>query len=475
VVVDVTNVSELQAAVAGLTSGTTIRIADGTYDLDQTLVLAGALTDVVIRGASGDRDAVVIRGRGMANPNFGNVPHGFLIQDVTDSVIADLTVDDVYYHPIQVQGERGAARLTFRNLHLIDAGEQFIKGSTAGPPGPYADDCIVECCLFEYRDRARSWYTNGVDVLAGAGWIVRDNTFLRMRAPVGQLAGPAVLFWRNSLDTIVERNVFIECDRGIALGLSTPDANSRDGDTTYDHQGGMIRNNTFYRAAGSPTGDVGISVNYCRDYSILHNTVVQEGSFPWTIEYRFDVSTGVVAHNLTDRQILQRNGAQGTLIGNVTSAQSTWFVDQAAGDLHLSALAAGAIDQAAPSPDVVDDLDGDARGASPDVGADELAAPCTLPATPVPDLRVSRAGGDVQLDWMAQPEADAWNVWYVVDRRDGDLTRLSGSPPAVGVADCSPPNPAMAPTCVDVDAVGRGDRVHYYRVRATCDGSQEGP
>jgi hypothetical protein len=180
--------------------------------------------------------------------------------------------------------------------------------------------------------------------------------------------------WRNSLNTVVERNQFIECDRAIALGLSTPDANSRDGETTYDHQGGIIRNNFVYRAAGAQTGDIGLTVNYSANYKILHNTVIQNGTFQWgTIEYRFSSSTGQIAYNLTDGPIWQRDGAQGTLTGNLTNAMSNWFVNAAAGDLHLVNTAASAINQAASLATVTNDYDGLSRpiGPAPDIGADE--------------------------------------------------------------------------------------------------------
>jgi hypothetical protein len=291
-------------------------------------------------------------------------------QDVT---IADVTVRDAYYHLIQIHGEADADGVHLYNLHLVDSGEQFVKGSTAGPPGPYADDGIVECSLFEYSDRARSWYTNGVDVLAGSGWIIRDNTFRNIRAPHGQLAGPAVLMWRNSLGTIVERNLFIECDRAIALGLSSPDANSRDGNTTYDHQGGIIRNNMIYRAGD---GDVGITVNYARDVEISHNTVILNDTFPWgAIEYRFGSTTTTIRYNLIDAPVWQRDGASGTVIGNM-DASLDWFIAPAAADLRLVS-SSDPIDRAEPLPTVTDDFEGDPRpyGQAADIGADEWTQP----------------------------------------------------------------------------------------------------
>jgi hypothetical protein len=374
----VDSASELQDAVTNLSSGTTILIADGTYQLTNTLNIRG-VTDIAIRSASGNRDAVIIEGRGMRNTSYGDVPHTMAVYDATNVLIADLTLRDAYFHLIQIHGEVDADGVHLYNLHLVDAGEQFVKGSTAGNPGPYADDGIVECSLFEYTDRARSDYTNAVDVLAGSGWIIRDNVFRRIRAPQGQLAGPAILMWRNSIDTIVERNLFVECDRAIALGLSTPDANSRDGESTYDHQGGVIRNNMIYREG---PGDIGISVNYARDVEISHNTVILNGTFPWgAIEYRFGSTTATISNNLTDAPIWQRNGASATESGNLTTSSLSWFVDPGTADLHLTAAATAVIDSAITIGDVGDDFDGHFRpvGDGADIGADEYGSNGTAP------------------------------------------------------------------------------------------------
>ena len=376
---------ELQAAVANLESGTTILVADGTYRLTNTLNIRG-VTDVAIRSASGSRDAVVIEGRGMSNASYGNVPHTMAVYDASDVLIADLTLRDAYFHLIQIHGEADADGVHLYNLHLVDAGEQLVKGSTAGNPGPYADDGVVECSLFEYTDRARSDYTNAVDVLAGSGWIIRDNVFRRTGAPHGQLAGPAIFMWRNSIDTIVERNLFVECDRAIALGLSTPDANSRDGETTYDHQGGVIRNNMIYREG---PGDIGISVNYARDVEISHNTVILNGTFPWgAIEYRFGSTTASIFNNLTDAAIWQRNGASATQSGNLTTASLSWFIDPKAANLHLTGVATPAIDAVEAIASVDDDFDGHFRpvGDRADVGADESASVGTVPPSGFVDV-----------------------------------------------------------------------------------------
>ena len=378
-VIQVSTVAELQSAVSNLTSNSTILIADGVYDLSNMLILDGGISDVTIRGASGNREAVVLRGRGMDNPSYGNTPHGFLIRKSTRVTIADLTIRDFYFHNVQIQGEQDAQATRLYNLKLIDAGEQLVKVSSGGPPAPYADDGIVECSFLGYTDRSRDWYTNGVDVLAGARWIIRDNVFENIRAPQGQLAGPAILMWRNSIDTIIERNLFSECDRASAIGLRSPDPRrARDGNTQYDHQGGIVRNNIIYRAG---SGDVGITANYARDFKIYHNTVILNGTFPYgAIEYRFGNSFGEISNNLTDAPIWRRDGANATMTGNVVNAQLTWFVDAQNHDLHLAATAP-VIDTVQIIPEVIDDIDRDQRpvGNAPDVGADEFRATAPLP------------------------------------------------------------------------------------------------
>jgi hypothetical protein len=104
-----------------------------------------------------------------------------------------------------------------------------------------------------------------------------------------------------------------------------------------------------------------------------------------------------------------RDGAQGSLVGNLTNAQANWYVDASRGDLHLVRAAAAAIDVAAPLVDVLDDFDGETRpiGLAPDVGADEYAV---SPPAAVIDLRVTAAFTDTgrltaNLQWSVPTDA----------------------------------------------------------------------
>src|SRR5262249_25971481 len=88
-VVRVRTEAQLQEAVRKLRSGTTILIEPGTYRLTATLVIRGGVKNVAIRGASDDRGRVVLRGPGMRNKNFGDVPHCIMVSNATDVLIAN--------------------------------------------------------------------------------------------------------------------------------------------------------------------------------------------------------------------------------------------------------------------------------------------------------------------------------------------------------------------------------------------------
>jgi chitodextrinase len=376
--VTVSTVDALRTAIQNLQSNTAILLEDGTYDIPVTLVVGQSwnanspLYNIVIRSKNGNRDAVIIRGPGMTVS--GNANNVFLVRHVVDFTIMDLSIRDSYWHLIQLQGEQGANRPHLKNLHLIDAGEQFIKVTRDAENKRFCNHGILENSLIEFTDYARfhpymnTYYTDGIDVLGGDGWIIRDNIFKNIRSPQDstKIAGAAILMWHNSKNTIIERNAFIECDLGIHLGNPSG--------VVDDHVGGIIRNNFFFRAG---KGDTGISLNKARNAKVYNNTIILNNTFPWTIEYRYATHNGDICgdirYNLTDGPILSRDGGTANLASNITDAAPDWFVDSANGDLHLSAHASDAINKVPFIDDVADDIDAHTRpfGSLADIGADE--------------------------------------------------------------------------------------------------------
>jgi hypothetical protein len=380
-IVNVSTAQQLADACWTLESNEAIVIAPGTYHLDDVAFPNGVdgrltvgrfgatpISNIEIRGATGNPADVVILGAGMLDPI---VPFGFQVFTATDVTIADLSIGNVYFHALAVQGDQGAQRVRAYHMRLFDAGQQIVKGV------PGADDVTIEYSeLFltagavNHPDGAPpgSCYTNAIDGVTDARWIVRDNLIHGIWCQDLTLAGPAVLLWQGSSVTIVERNTILDSSRGISLGLTGAD----------DHFGGNARNNFIRWDASAPYAiDVPIYTT-SPGSSILQNTALTMGRYPNAVEVRFADATGVrVENNLLDAAIQARDGATPTLDGNLLDAVPAWFVDIAGGDLHLNAAASPAIDQVTRLADASDDFDGQTRpdgAGQADIGADERAS-----------------------------------------------------------------------------------------------------
>jgi hypothetical protein len=330
---------ELRRAVGRAGPGTTILLEDGVYQLNGEQ-LDISVRGLVLRGKQGQRSRVLLRGRGM------NERMAAISVSAPDATLADMTISQVGFHGIQVRGERGASGATIHHVHILDTGQQLIKGSTAPGSRPCRDG-LVACSTLEYTETAPSDYTNGVDVLNGEHWVVRDTVLRRIRGPrtQGYRAGPAILFWGGSRDTIVERNLLVDCYRGIALGLlqTQNDAPSR-----LDHEGGIIRRNAVCNL--NPLADEAIEVNASPGALVEQNTVLVEGKVPWSIGIRFATASARVVNNLCNHQVILRDGAKAELTANVVEARRDWFVDPGRGDLRLARKDLPAIDAGVANP-----------------------------------------------------------------------------------------------------------------------------
>ena len=211
-----------------------------------------------------------------------------------------------------------------------------------------------------------------------------------------------------------------------------------------DHLGGVVRNNIFFRKPGE-TGDTGNHIADSPNTKVLHNTVILSGTYRFAIEYRFPDTTGVdVRFNLTDASIVSRDGANGNVANNITSASSGMFVDPANNDLHLRSTATLAIDAASVHPDVSDDFDGKLRPtsgiASRDLGADELLS-----------VVLSEVPADFDGDGKSDIGVYRDGNWFIRRTSDGGLTGVGWG----GL-------PQDKPVVGDYDGDGRVD-VAFYR------------
>lgn len=356
----VSDAAELVEAIAQANTGgdKLIELADGVYNLDSGLWVSAS--GVTVRSQSGNRDAVWMLGQGMD----GRVSHVFWAA-ASDFTVRDVTLGQVANHAVQVHGEMGVNNFKMINCRVIDTGEQMLKVSyDPARPDLRSVGGLVEGCWFEFTaGLAHQWYTGGVDAHQASGWIIRGNTFRGIRSPSGSVAEFAVHFWSDSMDTVVEKNLIINCDRGIGFGLGE-----------RGHRGGVIRNNMIYHDASEGFADVGIALESAADAQVYNNTVYQEHSYPHAIEYRFGSTSGCfIANNLVNRAIASRDGGQADLQANLTDAQAGWFRDAAAADLSLSGPVGGVVDHGVDIAGLTEDYYGTSRpqGAGVDIGANE--------------------------------------------------------------------------------------------------------
>jgi hypothetical protein len=346
-------VDELIAAVeqANSRGSLTILVEDGTYTLPDMLWISA--DNVTVRGRSGSRDRVIIRGQGM------NGSVGFIFNVAGSSfTAADMTLGWVANHAIQIHGDADSDNTLIHNIRFVDTYEQMLKISYDEGAPDRSDSGVVQCCVFEYSAGiGPQYYIGGIDGHRCRNWTVRNNTFLHIRSPEADLAEYAVHFWTDAENTVVENNRIIDCDRGIGFGL---------GDR--GHSGGIIANNMVHT-----TRDVGISLENASAAKAYNNSVFTE-NYDNSIEYRFPGSSGIfISNNLTNGFIAGRDGASAAVDNNYTRADSSFFADAAAGDLHLAAASDAVVDAGTMLSEVPLDFDCEQRPKGPavDLGADE--------------------------------------------------------------------------------------------------------
>ncbi len=380
---------EIWDAVNSAASGTTILIADGTYNLGQNgYYLMLDTPNVTLRSASGNRDSVILD---------DNYSRSEIITIAASNVtIADLTLKRARTHPIHVVSSDSGDTLNtlIYNVRIVDPGEQAIKINPHGAKIYFPDNGVVACSTLELTDTGRgkvlefngSCYTGGVDGHQSRGWVVRDNIIKGFWCPQW-LSEHGIHFWTGSRDTLVERNLLINNARGIGFGLLENNTGRNFADDPcpeavgyVGHYGGTIRNNFIFAAdselyASDFGADGGIALAQACGTEVLHNTIAFTQPPFAAIEWRFSNTDAVLANNLTTHNLRDRGGFTDRY-GNLSDQPLSIFVDGADGDLHLADSAVIAIDQAEsiPAGSCSDDFDGQQRpmGSAADIGADEF-------------------------------------------------------------------------------------------------------
>ncbi|MFP4350069.1 MAG: hypothetical protein ACLFQY_17380 [Desulfococcaceae bacterium] len=365
-VVTVSTEADLRFAATKSESGTTILVSPGNYSMKNFIHVVN--DSIAIRGKTGNRDDIILDFGGMIDGHFGILVEG------DDFTIADLTIRNAKNHGVSIQG---VDRPILYNLKIQDIGDQLVK---VNPIGDGSEDGLLACSCLEYTTSAPDTYTNGISAHDSHRWIVRDNQWKRIRTNDDNVTIPAILFWSGSSDTVVKRNLLVDCSRGIAFGNPSHSG--------VDHLGGKVFNNVIYSTLKH---DVAIEMVRAEGWLVAHNTAIllnPISGLTWGMEARFAESVGTFANNLTNMNIFgNRNGANTSLSNNIMNAQLSLFSDAANGDFHLNETADEAVNQGIFLADVTTDFDGEMRDSKPDIGAYELPQSQLSPDPPT-NLRI---------------------------------------------------------------------------------------
>lgn len=337
-----------------------IVLAAGTYVLEAIPQIT--THHLIIRGATGDPDDVILQGPGM---NTDANPREALVIYADDVTIMDLTIEEVYHNGVHIKGEDDADRVWITNVKTFNCGERHIKGSRDfGNLACDSEDSIIEFAVME-ADTVPSGhpdnnYVGGIDLMAMKNLIVRDCVAINIRGATGGGRG-GIFLWQENYNLTVERNKIYDCDTGIALGNPSG--------TGYCVVGAIVRNNFVTRGAY-----IALELCFTKDVKVYHNSIYSDdASYFRTVHIYGNTTTNLQSkYNIIRGQIYE-NGASWTDTGSITGStpQSNWFADWTVADLHLTASATAAIDAGSPLAEVPEDFDEDDRDENPDIGGDE--------------------------------------------------------------------------------------------------------
>ncbi len=373
-VIKASNVDDIYEAAKNLQPGNTILVADGHYMMTHTLNIKS--DNATLRSESGDRTKVVL--------DFAESRHGegVAISYASGVTIADLTVQNVSQNGIKINSNLEVHRVTIYNVVSHNVWQRHIKGPKMpdkdGQP-QWVNACRVQYCLF-YNDRPKQhgddpWedgnrgsrmgynYVGGMDIMGANEWTISDNVFIGIHGKTRECRG-AIFMWQNCKDCIIERNIFIDCDTGIALGNS-----SARGERLHCNNF-IVRNNFVTRC---PEGN--ILADHTRNCKIVNNTVHDPNNRLGRLIRVVHANDGLVVKNNIfsgPRISIEKYTGKIDIDNNIIKPVSEYFVDPAMGNLHLTGEARLAIDKALPLREVTDDIDRDQRSREPDIGADEL-------------------------------------------------------------------------------------------------------
>jgi hypothetical protein len=362
--------AELRAAFGSAAPGSVITLADGTYTLSDKLETAQdgtAIQPITVRAAHLRRALIVSNG---AEEAIHVVNGWWRFEGLHIQVSSNST------YGFKLEGNGHDAVISKDLIELEPGSEAGVKGA-GGPTAPWPDNAVVEFTEIFFTAPTTYFLAEGLDAVAVHNWLIKNNVVHGIRTAANSVAY-GLMTKGNCQGTIMEDNLlydnFIHLSFG---GGGTAPQWFRDGDSTYESRGGIMRNNVTLNS-----DDVAVYLYLANGAKVYNNTFFNSfmgcGTGCSTIDVRLAGSTADIRNNILDKVINDREGGahtEGTNLTLATPTDGTWFVDAANRDMHLRP-GTPPVDHGATLVDVPLDFDGHIRPAGPayDVGAFELGS-----------------------------------------------------------------------------------------------------
>lgn len=306
---NVATTSQLRSAVASAAAGTTIIVANGTYDLAGAPIAVAhpgtAAAPITIRAAN--QGAAIILTNGAEEAFFVAQPY-YTFDGLVFSVAGQGS-----FHAFKLNGAdpsngitTAGSNTTIRNVRCLmgATSEACIKGSTAATP-PYPDSALITNLYVAFLSPSTNGVTEGIDAVGVANWQINTSLFQSVKRIGGGAWG--IVLKGNSQNCIIERNVFLDSNIAISVGGTTGSQWYRDGDSTYEHRNGVVRNNTI-----NGSTDVAIYLEKANNTTISNNTILNPSSSSGTggmsIDIRYTQSTATINNNILAKPLNPRDG-----------------------------------------------------------------------------------------------------------------------------------------------------------------------
>lgn len=365
----VSDVRQLRQAVESAGANRTILVADGEYRLPTFMRLRNS-QNVILMGASMDPTKVSISARGWDSRDLQD--DILRIENCENITVAYLTFTDCHSYAVKVQAENHPKDIHIYNCHFRDIGVRGIKGS--GGRGTALRGSIRYCHFENTKIPPPDWqfggnYITGIDMMALDEWTISDNSFLNIKGHTGN-ARAAIFVWVLSKNVTVERNVIVDCDRGVAFGNPSGSTSSV-GETEYHMTNGVCRNNFII-----PGPDAAIELWWAKACKIYNNTIFCGTGSDRGIRLGSRLANIHVVNNLVNGGGISRgNGTDIVIENNLTGGiPSRYFANPSIGDLRLVTAPTTVVNKGMPLQEITDDFDGYQRIGAPDIGAHEFGA-----------------------------------------------------------------------------------------------------